>query len=464
MAHSRKSVVWARSRRRSGSRVAGPAGLCAILILLIMLSLTVNAAAQQPWVRVFESEDDLWEAWHAGEITTEQRDRLLDLFRTGIDSVYQPMSDLAALPGFHPDGDFPEDSSRITSRPWWESISIPDLGAPTVRTGTSQSLRGGAADDRYAVLRWRSPYVSILLHNEWPAKQEIEFRRRTITVRDRSQRFSITAGNFEPRFGQGLIVGRRSRVLGRTVVTVLPGSFLQPRLGRYNGLYARINSTGGVRGDLFVSRIAGDAFGEDILGGQLGGTPLIGLQLGVAFMGARLRSEATGLRCDQWGGSAWWAAEMGTSYLQGEFAIDDHRAVSAAAQYDQPVGTGEFSFLAWTYDPEFDLVSSGGPGHPRSNEMQLLEEELTFRSRTAGEQGLFFRSRMPVHERVRLISELEIINDRLAQSKDIEAQVSVRYAWARQRYCRPYFRFDHRQQPLDNELISKGVEIDKRVA
>ena len=53
-----------------------------------------SGQAQQVWVRVYENEEDLWESFQEGEIAEEQWRELLDLFRGGTDSVFQPSFDI----------------------------------------------------------------------------------------------------------------------------------------------------------------------------------------------------------------------------------------------------------------------------------------------------------------------------------------------------------------------------------
>ena len=57
------------------------------------------AFAQQPDIRPYETEEDLWEALREGEISFDDFLELLDIHRVGVDDVVVPYSDWEGLPG-----------------------------------------------------------------------------------------------------------------------------------------------------------------------------------------------------------------------------------------------------------------------------------------------------------------------------------------------------------------------------
>ena len=93
-----------------------------VFLLVILVALPV--AAQQPSVRPYDSEEDLWEALREGEITQDEYDELLELLRLGVDSVFVPASDLEHLPGSDAGYLSPADGaeSRFSVTRLWSAI------------------------------------------------------------------------------------------------------------------------------------------------------------------------------------------------------------------------------------------------------------------------------------------------------------------------------------------------------
>jgi hypothetical protein len=227
--------------------------------------------AQQVWVRAYENEEDLWESFQEGEITSERYLELLGLFRAGADSMFQPLSDIDGLPGYAI-SDTVIDMSGGSAKNLYNLLSVRGLfvaGHPELRWGYTLPLQEETKDDGYLVGRWSSNRVQLFVDGRTRSGRFDGFRKRGLAIGFLGGRTRVTLGNFEPRFGLGLVVGRRDRQLGRTVATGLSGSVWQPKYAFYNGL--QLEQTRGTAARLVVlgSRIESLPYREDIAAAHL---------------------------------------------------------------------------------------------------------------------------------------------------------------------------------------------------
>lgn len=424
-------------RRRSGSRAGPGSGFfgwrgtipfsfgrraTVYLGVLIFLCLTAGSVrAQHVWVRAYENEEDLWESYREGEITGEQYLELVELFRAGVDSMFQPPSDIDELPGSM----IADSLIGISGRPAGEPRDLPrrfDL-----RWGYTLPLREETDDEGYFIGRWSSARVKLYLNCRTGQGRLDGFRKRGLAIGFLNGRTRVAFGNIEPRFGLGLVVGRRDRVLGRTAATRLSGSIWQPKYAFYNGF--QIEQTLGATARLTVlgSRIESSPYREDIAAVHVsvGGSAHVftaGIT-GAAYLMAR-RDEGKKFR--RGGVSFYLARERQHAGLQAEFALGDGGTAAATVKAVKPMKAGRFSIALWTRDPDFILPSSGGPGHPGRRRVVIFDDDLDFYSRTAGEQGMLAQLRTRINNKMSYETVFEVYNDRLENTKNIEGRVAVR--------------------------------------
>lgn len=426
------------------------------LSLLVFLCLLVEAGrAQQVWVRAYENEEDLWESFQEGEITSEQYLELLGLFRAGADSMFQPLSDINGLPGYAI-SDTVIDMSGGSVKKLHGLLGVRGLfaaGRPELRWGYTLPLQEETKDEGYLVGRWSSKRVQLFVDGRTRSGRFDGFRKRGLAIGFLGGRTRVTLGNFEPRFGLGLVVGRRDRQLGRTVATGLSGSVWQPKYAFYNGL--QLEQTLGTTARLVVlgSRIESLPYREDI----------VAAHLVVAGVGNAFRAGITGVvgvisrrddkRKNKRGGVGLYLSRAREQNgLRAEFALAGGGSVAVAAQATKPMGAGLLSLSWWTYDPDFFLLSSGGPGHPGRRRVVVFDENLDFYSRTAGEQGLLAKLRTRLGRRTAFETMFEVYNDRLERTKNIEGRLAFRTSLPRKTSLTVYLRGRNKQ----------GAEFDER--
>lgn len=412
-------------------------------------------------MRAYETEEDLWESYREGEITLEQYVELLALFRAGIDSVFQLQSDLEGLPGYSPEDTLVGPPVRAGE----EQRGRPDrrwafaVGKPELRWGYTLPLREETDEEGYVIGRWWSKQVKILMDSRSKHGRLDGFRKRGIVFALARSRTQVTLGNFEPRYGLGLVVGRRDRVLGRTADTRLSGSLWQPKHSNYNGVQLQQPIGNTVRLALFGSRIESSQYREDIAAahvslGQIGGL----VDGGLTCVTGAVSDRDDGREFSRNGIGLFVSVGRGQQKVETEIAVADGGAVAAAARVVQPLERARFSLTLWTYDPGFVLPSSGGPGHPGRRRVSLLDDDLAYYSRTAGEQGFLAKVRTPVKGRTTFESTLQVYNDRLEKTKNIEGKLACRVALPRKTSISVYVRGrDKNGANLEESRLYYGV-------
>ena len=226
------------TRKTCGSALGLTSALLILLVLLALSVLSNHASAQQPSIRPYESEEDLWEALNDGEITFDEFVELLDLSRAGADSLLVPRSDWEALPGSEAGYLISPESTQTLTHATAIAPSRVDIPwVSSIRMGVDADLNEPTGSDGYSVVRLQRGRWRGVLDFEHDRKDGGAWRRRSLIWQPRN--YSIMLGNFEPRWGRGLVVGRRSRVISASQVS---GSFWQPTRGRFNGAWIATDS------------------------------------------------------------------------------------------------------------------------------------------------------------------------------------------------------------------------------
>ena len=405
--------------------------------LTFWLGVSRVAFTQQVWVRAYEDQEDLWESYREGELTSDQYLDLLALFQAGADSIFQPASDLEELPGYSASdsvGFAPVSVKAVDGRP-------SRGGRYELRAGYTLPLREQSDEGGYIVARRRSRRVQAFFDARSEQGRYEGFRKRGITLVSPGRRTQVTIGNYEPRYGLGLVVGRRDRVLGRTENTNLSGSVWQPRRGNFNGLDVQSTLAEDLNLIGSASRIENGRYREDIIASQISVTPGDAkVELGLTGAAYRMSDRASTERFRRSAVGLALKAGDNRQRVQLETAVVDGGAVAAAGRAERPLAAGRVSLVVWTYDRAFILPSSGGPGHPGRQRISLFGEGLDYYSRTAGEQGLLLDVRSRLSEQVDVESVLEIFNDRLARAKNFEGILALRVKPSGRTSLRLYLR------------------------
>jgi hypothetical protein len=372
-------------------------------VLLVLFVLFSSSPAQQPSVRSYESEEDLWEALNDGEITFDEFTELLDLARSGADSLLTPLSDWEALPGSEAGYLTSSDSALpfvTVPSPRASRLDLPWVSS--VRLGYNTDLSGSNASDGFTVMRFQFGRWRVVGDFDHDRNDQGTWRRRSITWRPGD--VTLTLGNFEPRWGRGLVVGRRTRL-----VTQTDESGDGPvTLGRFDGFHFATNPKRLLSTEVFFSWIASAEFRE-----YAGGAQVVvkrrAWTLGLSTSGGSVSRPDTGLydfdddtlyRENNYGTHIRYI--NGKHEALGEFAINDDGASAKAIEVVWPLAHGRFHARAWSYGAGYLGLWGGGPGHADTRPVYIDSLYHTFSSRTSGERGFDFTTRIAVTPNVNL--------------------------------------------------------------
>lgn len=341
-------------------------------------------------MRPYETEEDLWEALHEGEITSEEFENLREVFRTGADSLFLPVSDWEELPGSGAGYLSPFDTTvGLTSIAPAKAVAT-DQPRMKWRSGLDGRLSAPAGQDGYVTGRvegagWRG------LLNFRQDDRGAHWQRRVLDFEFRSIR--LQAGNIEPRWGRGLVVGRRSRLIGSKETTRTSGDFWQPSLSRFNGILIGIDAAKPVSAAMLLSDIRSTSLRERVAGLQV--TAETGrVQIGFSGLtGTIRRTDTSGSFAQRVAGGHVRIGEKKHALLA-EIAVTERGASAKAAEIVWQFERGGFLGKAWSYSPEFLNPWGGGPAHGDGSTVELEEIGESYSSRTTGESGFSMRTQV----------------------------------------------------------------------
>jgi hypothetical protein len=359
-------------------------------IVALSIAFAGMSHAQQPDVRPYETEEDLWEAFREGEITEDEYLRLRETYRVGTDSVFVPASDWEELPGSGvgylspvdtsmgiPNPEKPPESTNRPIRIWWRNGYDGRLSAPTGSDGYVTGRIEGAI--------WRG------LLNWKQDDRGARWQRRAFEHRSRGVKFQV--GNVEPRWGRGLVVGRRSRLVGARKSNRSDGNFWQPALSRFNGFWLNAHAGEVFLADLLLSDIRSTNLTERMAGVQLvgGGSHL---RAGLAALTGKIsRTDTSGAFIQRvLGGHVQFGSKARA--LLAEVAVARNGASAKAAETVWRFERGRFHGRAWSYSPEFVNPWGGGPSHNDRSTIKLDGIDESYSSRTTGERGFSLSTRL----------------------------------------------------------------------
>lgn len=361
-----------------------------IVIATFWVASPDRTAAQQPSVRPYESEEDLWEALREGEITQDEYDELIETVRIGTDSSFVPASDWEALPGSdagylsHPDS-----STDITRSENLLTTTLRDVRVRW-RTGFDGRLSSPGQNDGYTNGRIEGSNWKALV--SWRQDERgARWQRRVVEVR--SHGFTLQAGNIEPRWGRGLVIGRRSRLLGSRVTNRPDGHLLQPALSRFNGLWVRSDANGTVSVHLLVSDIRSDSLTEQVIGAQMVGHHG-NIRAGVAALTGGIKQRSAVAKYTQDIVGAHVQVGGNDRAVLAEIAMERNGATAKAAELVWEFERGRFHGTAWSYSGGFINPWGGGPSHSDRTSILLDNIGESYSTRTTGERGFALSTRL----------------------------------------------------------------------
>ncbi len=210
----------------------------------------------------------------------------------------------------------------------------------------------------------------------------------------------LTVGNFNDRFGLGLIYGYHGQLFSKADVDEGMERFLFPRYGGSNGLRVMIGS--GKKAAKVVYDIdRNDTFAKHFVGGSVP----IGIDAHTVMIAGGygiLRSRENHMVTEAGYFSVSGAEETKPVTVKYELAAAGHHgaALSAlAAEGRIRRAQGSLTLAGWRYDRDFPAWFSGGPSSRRSRTFSVDEIGLSWRDRYGGETGGTIRATQDIADR-----------------------------------------------------------------
>ncbi|MDD4051819.1 MAG: hypothetical protein PHR28_07980 [candidate division Zixibacteria bacterium] len=212
----------------------------------------------------------------------------------------------------------------------------------------------------------------------------------------------LTVGNFNDRFGLGLVYGYHGQLFSKSDGREMEG-FLFPRYGGSNGLRVIVGS------DKKAARVVYDTdrnneFAKRFMGGAIP----IGIDahtVTVAGGYGLLRSRTDHTATEAWYSSVSGEEKMDVVAIRYELAVAGRNgAASSALAAEGRIRRAKGSLIlsGWRYDRDYPAWFSGGPSSRRSRTSSIDEIGLTWRNRYGGETGGTIRATQNIARRVSL--------------------------------------------------------------
>jgi hypothetical protein len=379
-------------------------------LVFLALLLNLSLQAQEISSEIYETEEDLREGLESGALTLDQYLELLDLIQAKIEPNSEEADKLFFVPGVST-GDVSQIQSNEEKDVLLNQTTSPFLSDSERRKpGLSGKLvwrfheefQGSEETDSYLRLEvadkgnfiWR-------MDADKEADQDIRIRKRSLTFLHPRYSTQAIVGNFDTRIGLGLNVGYHPRFgYSSSFDLKAKDSFLYPTLGRYNGIYAesKIDFFSFLA---FYSRNKQEKIEDEIAAFDLNFLAR-GFKLGLCVSEGKLRNvENKGAFKDDCR-SLHFDWKLKSIRLSGEYALLSNRKSGRALDFYSRRKPYRVEFSWWSYDEGFVHPFGGGLSNPDYETRYLEEIDYDYRSRQAGERGIFFKSRYEVFDRLNL--------------------------------------------------------------
>lgn len=346
--------------------------------ILIAGLLCLQATAQELSSVVIPSEDEIYEAYLAGEIDYDQYLLLVEMAQNGLEPSLLYLPDM--IPELASDEDSVEQASiRRRSRP-----------RHSMKYGYYQRLQ---ADERSRYrLKMRSQ-----VDQDWELvfaiRKELSGRERFV---GRSASFrsdsglvrSAVFGTFTRKYGLGSVIGYRGKLLSYSP-RLDDESVLFPDFGGFNGVAldmrsgtTSINTMGSYsRDDDHTVAVVAANVGTK-LGRWSPEVTLAATRVGERYSAHSISDYKTGLTLEysHKGGS------VTSEYCLQSGTQDD--ATSVIIDLKQKFGSRTVNLTGWNYGDNYLNLTSGGKASTLSHTVEIEEIDLSFTDRRSGQRGL----------------------------------------------------------------------------
>jgi hypothetical protein len=397
-----------------------------ISFLFLGVFLCSCCEAQLISSEIYETEEDLQEGLELGLLTFDQYLELLDLIQSKITSTTEEADKLFFVPDVS-SGDI----SQIQDE---EEVENPALRSDTLGSKTkggedilleertdpflskSQKRKPGLSGK----LVWRfyeeSPdmdktdnYLNLEIANknnliwrmdaEEKSNQDFRIRKRFLGISFPKYSSQVIVGNFDKKIGLGLNVGYHPHFEYSSSSDLKPDdSFLYPTLGRYNGIY------GESKFDFFSVLVLYSKNKREQIEDQITAFDLNflnrGIRLGLCISEGNLKNILSKSSFRDNCQSLHFDCKLKSIKLSGEYALLSNKKSAQALNFFSAQRPYRVDFSWWSYDDGFVHPFGGGLSNPDYETIYLEKIDYDYRSRQAGERGIFFKSLYQIFDKL----------------------------------------------------------------
>ena len=391
--------------------------LC-LLLTSASLVLPLSAQPQSISSEIYETEEDLLEGLQQGYLTLDQYLELLDLIQSKVHGSSEEAGKLIFVPDI---GSL--DVLRLQARDQGTDLSrkvdsflaeekeksVPPLSGRLVWRLYQELAEEGQAEN-YLLCQvsngnrvvWRIEADQHASSSQSPLTgSELRVRKRSLKLRLPEYSSEVTLGNFDKRIGLGLNVGYHPLFgTGGDSHFKPQDSFLYPVMGRHNGILTEAEHRSFALVALY-SRNERQGIENRIGAVDLSFTGKK-LTAGLCLSEGELRNARDKDVFADDCRSLHFRVKLTGLTLSGEYALLSGRESGRAVELYSSRKSYSFEFSLWRYDDDFVHPHGGGISNPDYESIYLDEIDYTYRSRQAGERGIFFKSRYRILERLSL--------------------------------------------------------------
>jgi hypothetical protein len=378
--------------------------------IFLIFILTFSSQAQLISSEIYETEEDLQEGLELGLLTFDQYLELLDLIQSKIAPATEEADKLFFVPDVSPG-----DISQIQSKEK-EDILLNQRTDPFL--SESQKRRTGLSGR----LVWRfheesqekdetDNYLNLEIANknnliwrmdaEEKSNQDFRIRKRFLGISFPKYSSQVIVGNFDKKIGLGLNVGYHPHFEYSSSSDLKPkDSFLYPTLGRYNGIYAESQFY------FFSILVLYSKNKREQIEDQIAAFDLNfinrGIRLGLCVSEGKLKNILNKNSFQDNCQSLHFDCKLKSIKLSGEYALLPNKKSAQAFNFFSAQRPYRVDFSWWSYDDGFVHPFGGGLSNPDYETIYLEKIDYDYRSRQAGERGIFFKSQYQVFDKLNL--------------------------------------------------------------
>lgn len=408
--------------------------------------LPLSSYAQLISSEIYETEEDLQEGLESGLLTFDQYLELLDLIQAKVMPSSEEVDKLEFVP----------DVSHLELLQIEEKIQDENL---SLKTGSflEKSQEKITKLSGRAVWRFYEPFHDeggaenylfceitsnerIIWHVEAEQRvnsSDLALSRRILQFRKRFVKFlfpqhtaQIIIGNFDKRIGLGLNIGYHS-LFGYSSDPDLKSkdSFLYPLRGRNNGIFAESK----FKSFSFLAFYSKNK--REIIEDQIGAFDLTytskGFDVGLSFSEGELKNIENKNKFRDDCRSLHFDVNLRTLKFSGEYALLANRKSGLAFDLFSSRKRYSFDFSGWRYEDDFIHPHGGGISNLDYESIYLEEIDYPYKSRQAGERGIFFKSRYNMVGKLNFYFSFSQWRERSYQPDKMKLRIGTGYDFSR---------------------------------